>query len=57
MKANDQEIKKIIRDMQPSIKNTPGYNEVAANIVKNGVNEKNAFRAETNPFKPKSKLL
>lgn len=55
--VNQQELGKVIRDMQPEIKRAPNYNEAAANIVQQGVNQKNAFRAENAPFKPKSKLL
>ena len=57
MKPREEEIKKIIRNMQPDIKNVPNYNAEAANIVKRGIDQKYAFRAETNAFKPKSKLL
>jgi hypothetical protein len=57
MIPKEEEIKKIIRNMQPEIKRTPNYNEVAADIVKRGIDQKHAFRAESNPFKPKSKLL
>lgn len=57
MKINQNEIGKVIRDMQPETKRTPNYNEAAANIVKQGVDQKHAFRAENNPFKPKGKLL
>jgi hypothetical protein len=56
-KINQNELNKVIRDMQPDIKRAPNYNEVAANIVKQGIDQKHAFRAENNPFKPKSKLL
>lgn len=55
--VNQQELSKVIRDMQPDFKRAPNYNEAAANIVQQGVNQKNAFRAENAPFKPKSKLL
>jgi hypothetical protein len=55
--VNQNELGKVIRDMQPDIKRAPNYNEAAANIVKQGINQKHAFRAENNPFKPKSKLL
>lgn len=55
--VNQTELSKVIRDMQPDIKRSPNYNEAAANIVQQGVSQKNAFRAENNPFKPKSKLL
>lgn len=56
-KVNQQELGKVIRDMTPDVKRAPNYNEVAANIVKQGIDQKHAFRAENNPFKPKSKLL
>ena len=55
--VNQNELSKVIRDMQPDIKKSPNYNEAAANIVKQGIDQKHAFRAENNPFKPKSKLL
>jgi hypothetical protein len=54
---NQAELSKVIRDMQPDITRSPNYNEAAANIVKQGIDQKHAFRAENNPFKPKSKLL
>ncbi len=54
---NQAELSKVIRDMQPDITKSPSYNEAAANIVKQGIDQKHAFRAENNPFKPKSKLL
>ena len=54
---NQAELSKVIRDMQPDIKKSPNYNEAAANIVKQGIDQKHAFRAENNPFKPKIKLL
>jgi hypothetical protein len=54
---NQNELSKVIKDMQPDIRRTPNYNEAAANIVKQGIDQKHAFRAENNPFKPKSKLL
>jgi len=57
MNINQNELGKVIRDMQPDIKRAPNYNEAAANIVKKGIDQKHAFRAENNPFKPKSKLL
>jgi hypothetical protein len=57
MNINQNELGKVIRDMQPEIKRVPNYNEAAANIVKQGIDQKHAFRAENNPFKPKSKLL
>ena len=57
MNINQNELGKVIRDMQPDIKRAPNYNEAAANIVKQGIDKKNALRAEANPFKPKSKLL
>ena len=57
MNINQNELGKIIRDMQPDIKRAPNYNEAAANIVKQGIDQKHAFRVENNPFKPKSKLL
>ena len=56
-KLNQDELKKVIRDMQPDIKRAPNYNEAAANIVQQGISQKHAFRAENAPFKPKSKLL
>ena len=56
-KVNQQELGKVIRDMTPEVKRAPNYNEAAANIVKQGIDQKHAFRAENNPFKPKSKLL
>lgn len=55
--VNQNELSKVIRDMQPDIKKSPNYNEAAANIVKQGIDQKHAFRAENNPFKPKIKLL
>jgi hypothetical protein len=55
--VNQAELGKVIRDMQPDIKKSPNYNEAAANIVKQGIDQKHAFRVENNPFKPKSKLL
>jgi len=55
--VNQNELSKVIRDMQPDIKRAPNYNQAAANIVKQGIDQKHAFRAEANPFKPKSKLL
>ncbi len=55
--VNQNELGKVIRDMQPDIKRAPNYNEAAAYIVKQGIDQKHAFRAENNPFKPKSKLL
>ena len=57
MKPNLIEIGKIVREMQPNTKNTPGYNEAAAKLVQNGVRDKLSARAEANPFKPKGKLL
>ncbi len=57
MKPNLAEIGKIVREMQPNAKNTPGYNEAAAKIVQAGVADKLAAKAEANPFKPKCKLL
>jgi hypothetical protein len=54
---NQTELSKVIRDMQPDITKSPNYNQAAASIVKQGINQKHAFRAENNPFKPKSKLL
>jgi hypothetical protein len=57
MKPREEEIKNIIRNMQPDIKQIPSYNVEAANIVKRGIDQKHAFRAEMNTFKPKSKLL
>ena len=55
--VNQAELSKVIRDMQPDITKSPNYNESAASIVKQGIDQKHAFRAENNPFKPKSKLL
>jgi hypothetical protein len=55
--VNQNELGKVIRDMQPDITKSPNYNAAAANIVKQGIDQKHAFRAENNPFKPKSKLL
>jgi hypothetical protein len=55
--VNQNELGKVIRDMQPDITKSPNYNQAAANIVKQGIDQKHAFRAENNPFKPKSKLL
>lgn len=56
-KINNEELGKVIRSMQTDITKSPNYNSMAADIVKNGVSQKNAFRAESNPFKPKGKLL
>lgn len=57
MKINQDEIGKIVREMQPNIKNNPSYNEAAAKIVQSGIADKLEARAQNNPFKPKSKLL
>jgi len=57
MNINQNELGKVIRDMQPDIKRDANYNAAAANIVKQGIDQKHAFRVENNPFKPKSKLL
>lgn len=57
MNINQNELGKVIRDMQPDFKRAPNYNAAAADIVKKGIDQKHAFRAENNPFKPKSKLL
>jgi hypothetical protein len=57
MEPNIIEIGKIIREMQPNVQNTPGYNAGAAKLVQDGVKDKLAARAEANPFKPKGKLL
>lgn len=56
-KINNEELNKVIRSMQTDITKSPNYNAMAADIVKQGVSQKNAFRAESNSFKPKSKLL
>lgn len=56
-KINSEELGKVIRSMQTDITKSPNYNSMAADIVKQGVSEKHAFRVENNPFKPKSKLL
>ncbi len=56
-KINSEELNKVIRGMQSDITKSPNYNSMAADIVKQGVSQKNAFRAENNSFKPKSKLL
>lgn len=56
-KINTEELGKVIRSMQTDITKSPNYNSMAADIVKQGVSQKNAFRAENNSFKPKSKLL
>lgn len=55
--VNSEELKKVIQGMQTDITKSPNYNAMAADIVKQGVNQKNAFRAENAPFKPKRKLL
>lgn len=57
MKPNLIEIGKVIREMQPNVQNTPGYNEAAAKLVQKGVRDKLDARAEANSFKPKGKLL
>lgn len=56
-KINTEELGKVIRSMQTDITKSPNYNSMAADIVKQGIDQKHAFRAENNPFKPKSKLL
>lgn len=56
-KINTEELGKVIRSMQTDITKSPNYNASAAQIVKQGIDQKHAFRAENNPFKPKSKLL
>lgn len=56
-KINTEELGKVIRSMQSDITKSPNYNAMAADIVKQGINQKNAFRSENNSFKPKSKLL
>jgi hypothetical protein len=55
--VNSEELKKVIQGMQTDITKSPNYNAMAADIVKQGVNQKNAFRAENAAFKPKGKLL
>lgn len=55
--VNTEELKKVIQSMQNDVTKQPNYNAMAAEIVKNGVDAKHAFRAENNPFKPKGKLL
>ncbi len=55
--VNTEELGKVIRDMQSDVTKQPNYNVMAADIVKQGINQKNAFRAENAAFKPKGKLL
>jgi hypothetical protein len=55
--VNTEELKKVIQGMQTDITKNPNYNVMAADIVKRGVDQKNAFRAENAAFKPKGKLL
>lgn len=47
--VNQEELGKVIRNMQPDIKSSPNYNAAAANIVQQGVIDKTNARMNYTP--------